>query len=104
MRIPDGFRRVFRLSDPPQVERDVEDEIEFHLAMRESRLRAAGLQPDEARRLARERFGDVNRVADECLAIDVERARIRRFTDAVETLRQDARYAARALTRAPGFT
>ena len=104
MKIPAGFRRVFRLPGAPEAERDVDDEIAFHLAMREAKLRAAGLGPDEARQRARERFGDVEGVAEQCLAIDGERAHLRRFTDAVAALRQDARYALRALGRAPGFT
>ena len=105
MKIPKGFRRAFRLPDtPPQVERDVSDEIAFHLAMREEKLRAAGVPPDEARRRARERFGDVAGVAEECLTIDVDRARTRRAADAIDSFWQDARYSMRALARTPAFT
>ena len=48
-------RRIFRLPalDREQAAREVDEELAFHLAMREARLRAAGLGPDEARRLRR---------------------------------------------------
>ncbi|HEU4628726.1 MAG TPA: permease prefix domain 1-containing protein, partial [Gemmatimonadaceae bacterium] len=55
-----GWRRAFRL--PPsraQAERELDDEIAFHLAMREQKLRAGGLTDTGAYRRARERFGDV---------------------------------------------
>jgi hypothetical protein len=102
--LPDGFRRIFRL--PPsraRVASEVDDEIAFHLAMREERLRAAGLTPDEARAAARRRFGDVARVADECRAIGAERERARERTEIVASVWQDARYAGRTLRRAPAF-
>jgi putative ABC transport system permease protein len=104
MMLPDGFRRVFRLpASPARVERDVDEEIAFHLAMREERLRAAGVPPDEARRVARKRFGDVDRVADECRVIDAEQVRVRRRSEILASIWQDARYGARSLLRAPAF-
>ncbi|MFN2566143.1 MAG: ADOP family duplicated permease [Gemmatimonadaceae bacterium] len=102
--LPEGFRRLVRLpANPTRVARDVDDEIAFHLAMREERLRAAGLSAEEARLAARRRFGDVGRVTDECLAIDIEHARVRRRTEVLGSAWQDARYAARSLARAPAF-
>jgi putative ABC transport system permease protein len=102
--LPDGFRRVFRL--PPsraRVVRDVDDEIAFHLAMKEERLRTAGLSPDEARLAARRRFGDVGRIADECRAIGTEQVRVRRRSEILGSIWQDVRYAARSLLHAPAF-
>ena len=102
--LPEGFRRLFRL--PPsraRVERDVDDEIAFHLAMKEERLRASGLPPEEARAAARRRFGDVGRVADECRSIDTEHVRVRHRTEIVGSIWQDVRYAVRSLVRAPAF-
>jgi putative ABC transport system permease protein len=102
--LPEGFRRVFRLpASRARVERDVDDEIAFHLAMKEERLRATGLSADEARLAARKRFGDVGRVADECRTIDTEHVRVRRRSEILGSIRQDARYAARSLRRAPVF-
>ena len=103
--LPDGFRQLFRLpSNRARVAREVDDEIAFHLAMREEKLRAAGLADAEARAAARRRFGDVHRVADECLAIDVGTERARSRTELLESVGQDLRYAARTLRRTPGFT
>jgi predicted permease len=102
--LPEGFRRLFRL--PPsraRVARDVDDEIAFHLALKEERLRAAGLSADEARLAARRRFGDVVRITDECRAIDQEQVRARRRTEILASIWQDARYAARSLVHAPAF-
>lgn len=39
------MRRIFRLPRRHRVERDVDDEIGFHLAMREAKLRQAGWRP-----------------------------------------------------------
>src|SRR5919202_2044880 len=102
--LPDGFRRMFRL--PPsraRVASEVDDEIAFHLSMREERLRATGLTAEDARTAARRRFGDIGRIADACRAIDAERERARERTEIVASLWQDARYAVRSLRSAPAF-
>ncbi len=64
-----GIRRVFHLSllRPSDVERDVDDELEFHLAKREQKLRAEGLSERDAARIARQRFGDLEDIRAECL-------------------------------------
>ena len=105
MLLPDGFRRAFRLAlGRAPVERDIDDEIAFHLAMREEKLRAAGLTAEEARAAARRRFGDLGEVADECRAIDSAGDRRRRRAELAESAWQDARYAVRSLARTPAFT
>ncbi|MFL5578985.1 MAG: ADOP family duplicated permease [Gemmatimonadaceae bacterium] len=106
--LPDGFRRLFRLPPSParvrqQVARDVDDEIGFHLALKAEALRAQGLAPEEAERLARERFGDVERLRAEVRTIDEELVRAERRSALLETAWQDARVAARGLRRAPAF-
>ena len=40
-----------------QLDRDLDDEMAFHLAMREQANRASGLTPDDARMTARKQFG-----------------------------------------------
>jgi hypothetical protein len=70
-----GWRPAFRLPfGARRVEVDVDDEIAFHLAMREEGLRARGLAPDDAREAARRRFGDVERIRDECAELGRRRA------------------------------
>src|SRR5687768_16899674 len=84
-----GFRRWLRLPrSHTQVARDVDDEIAFHLAMREEKLRTAGLSSEEAAHRARERFGDTRTVASECVEIDIETIRAERREDFVGSLIQ----------------
>ena len=102
---PRGFRRWLRLPrNRTQATRDVNDEIAFHLAMREEKLRATGLSPEDAERHARERFGDVRTVAHDCVEIDVETIRAARREDLASSLRQDVQYSVRSLARTPAFT
>ena len=44
-----------------RLEKDLRDDMAFHLEMSEAAFRAAGHAPDEARRLARLKFGGVDR-------------------------------------------
>src|SRR5687768_8221411 len=100
---PPGWRRAFRLPFGRRVEADVDEEIAFHLAMREARLRERGLSPEEARDAAYGRFGDLERVRAEMVAIDQEQARRLRLRDTLEAMMQDVVFALRGLRRAPGF-
>ena len=83
---------------------DADDEIAFHLEMRERDFRARGLPADEASRAARRRFGDVGAIATEIRTIDAHAARNEQRTHMWTDLRQDIRYALRGLRRTPAFT
>jgi predicted permease len=82
---------------------DADDELEFHLEMIERRLREEGLDPAAAAREARRRFGDPERVLDECRRLDRRLARAERRNDLFTDLGGDARGAVRALRASPGF-
>jgi predicted permease len=100
-----GWRPAFRLPFGRRVvESDVDDEIAFHIAMREEQLRAHGLSGDEARDAARRRFGDVEHVRQECVEIDRGRARRARVMESVEGVMQDVIFALRSFRRARSFT
>ena len=59
-----------RTSD--QIQRDVDDEFEFHLASIESELAAAGEPPEQARHAAVKRFGDAEKYRRQCRRIAME--------------------------------
>ena len=53
---------------------DLDDELAFHLAMRTDEYGRAGYDADEARRLAMQRFGDVEGIRGECHDLGTSRA------------------------------
>ena len=78
-----------------QLEQDLDDEVTFHLAMREEQLRASGA-PD-AGKGARRRFGSVTRIRE-----DLREAWA--FAPSLASLIRDIRYASRLLGRSVAFT
>jgi len=99
-----GWTRVFRIGvGARHLERDVDQEIEFHIAMRTQKLVAAGLAPDAARAKALERFGDMSSVRNNCLDVDYHRERAMRRTNFLSNLRQDIAYALRTMRQNAGF-
>src|SRR5688572_16251835 len=78
------------------VERDLDRELDFHLAQETEANIRAGMAPEEARLAALRSFGGVAQVREECRdAWGV------RFLD---TLKQDLAYGWRGLRRNPGFS
>jgi putative ABC transport system permease protein len=90
------LRRLRALVRREESEAQLNDELEFHLAMEADSLRQRGIRPDAAAGEARRRFGGVDRYTEEC--------RDERGGRFLEALAQDARYAARVVRRAPSFT
>jgi predicted permease len=76
-------------------DRDLEDEIDFHLAMRERKQQNLGLGADAARYATRQRFGNVTLLKEDT-------REMRTFTF-FETLWQDVCFAARTLRKSPAF-
>ena len=96
------WRRYLRFWGP-DPKGDVEDELRFHLEMKERDLRTTGLEADVAHRAALARFGSVERVRAECEEIAQRRVSRQRQAELLGALMQDARFALRQLARAPGF-
>ena len=102
-----GVRRLFRIG-PQTSERiraEFDDELEALIASRVDHLMRQGMSADEARREALRRLGSsLAEVRDNLRASAKERNRQMRFTDSIESIAQDVRYAARGLMRRPVFT
>jgi putative ABC transport system permease protein len=84
------------LVDHRSLERELDDELRFHLEREAERLERNGLSRDDAVRRARLAFGGVERAK--------EASRDARGTTLVETTVQDLGYAIRGLRAKPGFT
>jgi len=104
-----GWLRVIgRLFQPDsgrwQIERELDDEIGFHLERTGSELRDEGLPEDAARHEARRRFGDLEHHRARIRAIDRRRHRMERWAERLRTLWHHLTYAWRGYRRAPAFT
>jgi putative ABC transport system permease protein len=98
-----GWRRYARIFRG-DARAETEDELSFHLEMRVRDHMRRGLSEAEARAAAAARLGDLERVRRECGDIDAEALRERRRREWFAELRQDLRFGARMLARAPSFT
>src|SRR5262245_60792275 len=103
-RIP-GIRRLVRFPSRSrqQIDRDIDDELAFHIDMVAAELVAHGIPTSEARERARRQFGDVERARRNLRWEEQGIERERRRADLGNELRQDLTFALRQLRRAPGF-
>jgi putative ABC transport system permease protein len=91
----DLWARIRALGERDDLERDMDEELRFHLSMATERNIARGLPPDEARRHALLQFGGVEH--------HKEVARGEQWSRWLENAWQDVRYAGRTLRRNPRF-
>jgi predicted permease len=89
------FRRLANLFRRSQVDREIDDELQAHIALRIDDNLAAGMSPAEARRDALLRFGNRTTTKERVTAADASLT--------VESLARNLRYAFRQLRRSPGF-
>src|SRR5688572_19879088 len=89
-------RRARALLARDAVERELDDELRFHLEMEVEYNVRRGLDPVEARRAALREFGGVNRIKEE--------AREARGVSAIEDFGRDLKLASRSLRRTPVYT
>jgi putative ABC transport system permease protein len=99
-----GLRRFFSVDRGARsIERDVDEELRFHFDMTVEELVRRGMNPDQARREAARRFGDVDRHRENLREIDRDRANQQRRLEVVSAVAQDIRYALRGLRTNPGL-
>ncbi len=91
----DFFERARALLFRSREERELQDELVFHLEMEAEQNRRAGMSEEEARRLGHLALGGVERTKE-----DVRDARGTRY---FEDIVGDVSFARRTLARSPGF-
>ncbi|MFN0178372.1 MAG: ADOP family duplicated permease [Gemmatimonadales bacterium] len=89
------WKRLRAIGTPERVDREMTDELAFHLEMEVEKNVRAGMTPEAARRAARITFGGVERFKEE--------VRASRGIGWLDELGRNLRHAGRDLRRAPGF-
>ena len=93
MNLRDWTLRLQALVMPRRVERDLHDELSFHIERETKKLIDEGMEPARARNTAEARFGSTTVAADAC--------RDERGTAFVDNTIRDVQYATRTFRRAP---
>jgi putative ABC transport system permease protein len=87
--------RLRALFDRGSMDRELDEELRFHVEREAEKYQRAGFLPDEAMRRARLSFGGIERIKEE--------SRDSRGIMTIDSLRQDLRFAWRGLISRPGF-
>ncbi len=89
------FERLWNAVRPNRLNDEIRQELETHFALIEEEEQARGLQPDDARVRARQRFGNPGACRDKTRDVDL--------AIWLDSFRQDLKFAFRQLARNPGF-
>jgi len=90
------FRRIWALGNRSSISRENQDELREHMQMRIDANISRGMNPEEATREARLRFGNP--------AVFKEKVQAEDAALALDSLFRDARFALRGFAKSPGFT
>src|SRR5262245_64537520 len=90
------WRRLLFYARRDRFDRELEEEMRFHLEMKAQENLAEETSPEEARYAARRQFGNQTLLRE--VSRDMWAIR------SIETFVQDLRYGARMLVKHPGFT
>jgi len=101
--MPDDYRRAPGVPGRA-VEKEVDEELAFHMESRARDLMLPGVSEADARRAAEREFGDLVASRRELAAVDRRRRRRERVVQLFETITQDLNHAVRSLSRSPAFT
>ncbi|MGO8818299.1 MAG: ADOP family duplicated permease [Terriglobia bacterium] len=91
-KFPLRFRSLFRKSG---VEKELSDELRFHLEKLTAELVKQGIAPEEARYAALRQLGGVDQIKEEC--------RDMRRVNYIHDIIQDLRFSLRQFAKSPGF-
>ena len=86
------------------IDRDLDDEVSFHIEMRVQDLVRRGFGESDARRQAIDEFGDAERLKTSLGRLDRAAQRDRRLTRWFADCSYDLRFALRQIRRSPLFT
>jgi len=92
-KLPLRLRSLFRKRE---ADRDLDDELQFHLQSQIEEYVAKGMKPEEARYAALRSLGRLQQTKEEC--------REMRNINTLENIAQDLRFGFRMMRRSPGFT
>jgi predicted permease len=90
------FRRIANLFARSRIEREIDAELQAHIAMRTEDNLASGMTPEDAKRDALVRFGNPTLVKERATAADAALV--------FDSIRQDLQYGIHGLLKSPGFT
>ena len=85
-----------------EIESDLDEELRFHLAMRQQHYGDSGLASEDARYAALRRFGNLTAFKEECRAM-WNLGPVEGISRLVRFVAQDLRYGARGLRQQPAF-
>src|SRR5262249_30887445 len=94
--MPNWLRRLYNAIRPGRLDRDLEREMRFHVTERTEELQGAGMNAEDAARLARRQFGNYT--------AQVEWTRDMDIAEWLDATLRNVRISARGLAKSPAFS